>query len=155
MRQTVRIVVLLLLCCTPALARSHGKAWENVVIDSQTGYWRVFYYWKTPKLLTKDGKSVPLRHMYEPERHEKYTDRPILKVRESAKPAENWHEPDFDHGGWSRQTKGYGAGHSNRRTTIYGAGNPTELAFIGLRGKFLVKDATAIKDLVIDLEYHG
>jgi hypothetical protein len=155
MRIFSRSIVLLLVCAGPALARSHGKAWQNVIIDNQTGYWRVFQYWKTPELLTKDGGYVPLRVMYEKERHKSRTDRPILPSRESEKPPEHWYAENFDHSGWSRQTKGYGAGQSNRRSNIYGAGNPTELAFIALRGLFEVKNAKRIKDLVLDLEYHG
>jgi hypothetical protein len=140
---------------SPALARSHGKAWQNVIIDNQTGYWRVFQYWATPELLTKNGQRVPLRVMYDKERHKSRDARPVLPRRASNKPSKNWYAKGFDHSGWSRQTKGYGAGHSELRSDIYGAGNPTELAFIGLRGLFEVKNVRQAKDLVLDLEYHG
>jgi large subunit ribosomal protein L28 len=93
-------------CSAPALAQSHGKAWENVIIDNRTGYWRVFEYWKTPELLTKSGEKVKLRHMFNPKHHKTQADRPVMAVRETEKPPKNWYKANFDHGGWARTLVG-------------------------------------------------
>ena len=137
----------------PAKAQSSGKAWENVVIDNKTGYWRVFSYWRTAKLLAADGTLTPIR---EPlgRQHKKDSDRKPLKVVSTAEPPADWTTPAFDHSAWPRQHGAYGPAPNNRATE-WESGNPTELAMLCLRGKFEVKKPQAIKDLQVVLEYHG
>jgi glycosyl hydrolase family 123 len=137
-----------------ARAQSSGKAWENVIIDNKTGFWRVFYYWKTPKLLTKSGAFKPMPVMYDKRRYKSRDARPAWPVQETKTPPKNWYKVEFDHDAWPRQSGNYGpAAGTGWNIQIVQA--PTELAMICLRGKFEVFKPEAMKDLQITLEYHG
>jgi glycosyl hydrolase family 123 len=153
----VLVVFLCALRSDLAAAKSSGKAWENVIIDNKTGYWRTFSYWKTPQLITKGGKLKPLREAFDPKRkkHKTPADRAALPIRATDEPPKNWRKAEFDHKTWPRQTGTYGPGHDHFKFGIYGPGNPTELATICLRGKFQVFKPEAMKDLQVTLEYHG
>jgi hypothetical protein len=147
------VAALALFVPLPAVAQSHGKAWENVVIDNKTGYWRVFTYWKTPRLLCEDGSFRPVLEPFSRHKHKKPSDRkPVHHA--TTPPPKGWTKPDFDHSAWPRQHGTYGPAPS-RKATEWAPGGPTDLATLCLRGKFLVKKPDAVKDLQMVLEYHG
>ena len=150
----VLAVVFCAVLASAAQAKSSGKAWENVIIDNRTGYWRVFSYWQTPKLIDDAGRSKPLPVVFDERRHKTRAKRPLVKVQTSALPPKDWYKPTFDHKAWPRQHGTYGPG-ATHSTVIQGASNPTELSMLCLRGEFEAKKPEACKDLQMVVEYHG
>jgi len=152
----VAVLAALLAVVSPprAQAQSHGKAWENVILDNKTGYWRVFYMWRTPRLISDAGEKKTLRERFDARRHKTDADRKPVATVTSKRPPKKWYAPSFDHAAWPRQHGVYGPAET-RNAEIWDSANPTELALICLRGEFEVIDAKAIKDLQLSLEYHG
>ncbi|HOX07471.1 MAG TPA: hypothetical protein PK280_13795 [Planctomycetota bacterium] len=147
---------LLAATCLPAPAGEKAPApgaSDAVVLDMERGSFRAFLAWRTPLLVTADGKPRPL-----PEPKKKGVDdaaRKELPVRASSRPAADWASPDFDDSRWPRlhgqavirQALGVG--------DIYAPGNPAEWNLICLRGKFRVSDPAQVKDLNLALTYNG
>ena len=126
---------------------------ESVVLDLERGSFRVFLGWRTPVLVSADGKTRPLP---EPKRKDqKEEDRKPFPARESAPPAKDWTAPAFDDSPWPRA---HGQAVVQQRVMqgdIYAPGNPAEWSLVCLRGKFRVTEPAQVKDLKLALSYHG
>jgi len=125
---------------------------ETVVLDLNRGSFRVFEGWRTPTLISADGKLKPL---LEPRRKDlKEEDRKPVPVRGSAPPPADWAAVDFDDSCWPRISD---PAALNRwpSASAYGPANPLEGSLVCLRGKFRVADPAAVKDLKVSLTYFG
>ncbi len=137
--------------CLQAVAAEPAKpAAETVVLDLGKGSFRTFLGWKTPTLISADGKLKPL---LEPKGSApKDEDRKPMPVLESERPAAGWNAPDFDDSGWPRARDGVAAIHA-------GIDNPGRRALEGnlvcLRGKFRVTDPGQVHGLKLFLRYVG
>ena len=131
----------------------------NLILDLKRGSFRAFVGWKTPVLISPDGKLKPL---LEPKRGGlKDEDRKPVPVRQSDPPPPNWASVDFDDSVWPRVRDPRGVGINKWdfrgvRAPNDGVGAcPLEGHRVCLRGKFRVADPGKVKDLKLVLRYHG
>ncbi|HOX05912.1 MAG TPA: DUF6067 family protein [Planctomycetota bacterium] len=130
---------------------------DTVVLDLEQSSFRAFVGWKTPTLISADGKLKPL---LEPKRKElKDEDRKPLAVRSSAPPPANWFAPEFDDSVWPRCNKWVtvnswmaSAPYADKR---YASRNVLEGNLVCMRGTFKVADPAQVKDLRLDLGFTG
>ncbi|HOX07383.1 MAG TPA: hypothetical protein PK280_13355 [Planctomycetota bacterium] len=131
------------------------------VLDLESGSFRAFLRWKTPSVISKDGKVAPL--LAPKGKNQAEGDRKPMPVVASAPPPAGWTAPDFDEGAWprvrgaviSRQYTISGGIGAPAGGPIYYPGNPADWQMICLRGQFQVEDPAAAKGLVLKLRYHG
>ena len=101
---------------------------KTVILDSYSS-WRIYNVFKAPVILS--GSSIKsLNHNM------------VWLDRDTQPPPANWLSSDFDDHLWTRGS-------------IYSAGYTPWLSKLCLRGKFLVKDPTAVKELKINAAFHG
>ncbi|HOX05908.1 MAG TPA: hypothetical protein PK280_05865 [Planctomycetota bacterium] len=149
--RAVTTVLALLIAGSIALAGEPPKpAGETAVLDLNSGSFRVFLGWKTPVLISADGKLKPL---LEPKGSTpKDEDRKPMPVLESDRPAATWNAAEFDDSGWPRGRDGAAAIH-------VGIDNPGRRALEGnlvcLRGRFRVIDPGQVRGLKLFLRYVG
>jgi hypothetical protein len=130
---------------------------ETVVLDLEQASFRAFTGWRTPVLISPDGKLKPL---LEPKRKElKDEDRKPLPVRSSAPPPTNWLAPEFDDSVWPRCNKWVTLNSwtipvqwGDRR---YIPRNVLEGNLVCMRGTFKVADPAQAKDLRLNLGFMG
>ncbi|MDD4890884.1 MAG: hypothetical protein PHU85_13265 [Phycisphaerae bacterium] len=143
MKVTAAVMVLSLATLTPT-AKSAPPAEppkDALVLDLGRGSFRAFEGWKTPTLISADGKLKP---MLEPKRKgQNEEDRKPLPIRESSRPASNWATLDFDDSVWPRVSAPV-AYHDPL------AGN-----LVCLRGTFTVADPAQVADLRLSVRYFG
>jgi len=100
---------------------------ESVILDT-TGFWRMHHTMKPPLVYTGSG--------LEP------THREVHLNMETTEPPANWADPDFDDSDWPRAP------------LLRAAGSPY-LSRLCLRGKFNVSNPARVKELMLDVGYHG
>ncbi len=163
------VVVILGVLCPSSIPLGAGEPRPGagtVVLDLKKGSFRGFARWRTPSVVSKDGKvSV----MPKPTRKgQKNAPRESLPVVCSPTPPQGWARPDFDDVKWFRargavlvpQNLIHGGvptriTDAGRLGLIYYPGNPTEWQLVCLRGKFRVEDPGQVKGLRLLLRYHG
>ncbi|MDD4888613.1 MAG: DUF6067 family protein [Phycisphaerae bacterium] len=121
---------------------------QTAVLDNDS-YFRTFYVYKTPQVLSADGQlTVAIDPVQKGEK-------PVADYL-SPLPPEDWAKPDFDDSGWDRQhgpvevAPGRATGRSP--AALHTA---TRSAMICVRGKFLVDDPAKAAGLKLSLEYVG
>ena len=130
---------------------------ETVVLDLEQASFRAFVGWRTPVLVSPDGKLKPL---LEPKRKElKDEDRKPLPVRASAPPPANWVAPEFDDSVWPRFSSWVtlnswwiNAQWVDRR---YVPRSVLEGNLACMRGTFMVSDPAAVAGLRLNLGFMG
>ena len=153
----------------PAAARGRAETRTAVpaasssvaVLDLEHGSFVGFARWKTPSVVTKDGKIVPFLERARKDMRDE--DRRPRMVVAADPPGRDWAAPDFDDSGWVRvrgplvvPQGASGAGMAGSfGVTIYMVGNPVEWGQFFLRGKFRVDDPAEVKDLRLSLRYFG
>ena len=111
------------------------------VLDSAS-VWRVLHSW-AHVLVLKDGQAV-----------EYHNPKDVWDYR-TASPTASWTALDFDDAGWSRRQ--FPNPHANGEFDARAGGGSTrpELRQLTLRGKFTVKDPSAVRSLWLTLVYRG
>jgi len=131
------------------------------ILDLQLGSFVGYARWKTPAVVSRDGKIVSL--VEPPRRDRKAEDRKPMPVVAAEPPGKDWAAPGFDDGRWVRVRGplvvphgawGYGLSSAGG-ATIYMPGNQVEWGLACLRGKFRIHDPDQVKDLRLSLRYHG
>ena len=140
---SLRRIACVILCLAVSVASARKASAQDVLNDKS--YWRVYVTWKTPTLVTPDGKLKPL---YNPK-----TGKPLPVVR-SAPPPKDWMAPDFGDTSWGKVRGVFhiGPGYRGVLSTV---GGRTELQGIYLRGKFHVKNPKQVMLLKLHLRYVG
>jgi hypothetical protein len=169
-RRTVSAAVLLLaevagLMAAAGPAAAPAAATSVTVLDLEQGSFVGFARWKTPSVVTKDGKIVPL--LEAPRKTGKEEDCRPWPVVAADPPPQNWASLDFDRtrsADWPRirgpflvaqGASGYGLAGTGGVTIYMPFGNPTEWGQFLLRGTFRVEDPGAVRDLRLLLHYLG
>jgi hypothetical protein len=131
------------------------------VLGLEQGSFVGFARWKTPSVVTREGKIVPL---LEPARKDvKNEDRRPAPVVAADPPGKDWAGAGFDdslwvrvrgpllvpHGAW-----GYGLASAGG-AGIHMPGNQVQWGLFCLRGKFRVDEPAEVKDLRLALRYFG
>ena len=122
------------------------------VILGSNSYFRTLTVYKTPVILSSDGRLEPARDMAA-------KDHAPLAAFESASPDANWTAVDFDDFSWNRTRqpieRGSGRwmfGERPGATFLYQA---AVAAVLCVRGKFVVTDPAQVPDLTLSLDYVG
>jgi hypothetical protein len=176
MKRIAVITGSLLLCgglC--AAEQPAAPAVTNVVLDLNNATFRAFTGWRTPTLISADGKLKPL---LEPKRKDlKDEDRKPWPVHASTLPPANpsasgsgpvgWMAPDFDDSAWPKLEINEPAwnprllwvalavrSYSNT-DALNRPGGTLEGNVVCLRSTFRVTDPAQVKDLKLDLGYFG
>jgi len=123
----------------------------QLVLDIKEGSFRLFMGWKTPTLVTQDGKPAPLH--WPISRGE--TKPTPIPVKHSWYPPANWTAVDFDDTYWPRTRGPVAIPQAARFGEIWKPGNPTEWNVVCLRGKVRVKDPAKVLMPKLILRYYG
>ena len=123
----------------------------RLVLDINEGSFRLFMGWKTPTLVTADGKLKPLRWSAT---RSNPNPKPV-PVRHSWYPPKDWTQPDFNDTYWPRTRGPVIVPQPSRFGQIRSPGNPSEWNVICLRGRFTVRDPSKVVMLRVILRYHG
>lgn len=131
------------------------------VLGLEHGSFVGYARWKTPSVVTRGGKMVPL---LEPARREVAgEDRKPMPVVAAEPPDKNWTTIGFDDSRWARVRGplvvrqgawGYGLAGAGG-ASIYMPGNQVDWGLFCLRGTFRVDDPAQVKDLRLSLRYYG
>jgi hypothetical protein len=134
----------------------------NVILDLNEATFRVFVGWKTPALISPDGKLKPL---LEPRRNLNEADRKPVPMVASTLPAANWAALDFDDSAWPKLEVNQPAWRPRLQWAAlnarggndakYGPGGVLEGNLVCLRGTFEVTDPAKVTDLQLTLGYFG
>jgi len=111
------------------------------VLDLNGGSFRAFLGWRTPAMISADGRLKPI-----PERRRETLDeidREPPPVRQSARPPANWASCEFDDSDWTRIRGPIGVQASSEWDRVW------------VRGKFQVSDPAQVEDLRLMLDYLG
>ena len=140
-----RRVACVAFCALTFLLSTHAAPARAEDVLTDKVYWRVFVTWRTPRLVTADGKVTRLYH---PKKKA-----PLPTVR-SKRPPKDWMAPDFDDADWSRSRGPFyvGASYAGKLNSL---GGQADLRAIFLRGKFLVKDPKKVRMLKLLVRYVG
>ncbi len=134
------------------LAAAAAAAEPTVVLNLDHGGFRAFLSWRTPSLVTADGRPRPLR---EPKRRNlKDEDRKPVRVVASAPPPADWTGLEFEDARWPR-ARGPVAVREWLGGDIYTPGNPAEWSRVCVRAKFRVTDPKRVTALRLRAAYHG
>ncbi|MGA2065867.1 MAG: glycoside hydrolase domain-containing protein [Thermoguttaceae bacterium] len=151
----------------PASSRAAEKpatppaAETAAVLGLEQGSFVGYARWKTPSVVTRSGRTVPL---LEPGRKDlKSEDRRPMPVVAAEPPGKDWTAAGFDESRWVRVRGplvvpqgawGYGLAGAGG-ASIYMPGNQVEWGLVCLRGTFRVDDPATVKDLRLSLRYLG
>lgn len=135
------------LWCSPAFGQDTAKpsASGAVVLDT-AGFWRLHHTMRPP-VMQDDGNLATIPR-YDPNAKGGWQEGQLrfwhytLLAGETAPPAADWTKDDFDDSLWVRGT-------------AYRACHTPYLYRLCLRGKFAVSDPAKVKDLTLELGYHG
>jgi len=141
MRTIVSALFCAVLGSALATAAEAPSAKSVTVLDLHRGSFRTFLAWRTPALVSADGRLKPV--LESKGRGMKESDRKPLPVRQSAGPADDWASPDFDDTDWPRM-RGAAAVRSNKGWDR-----------VWIRGAFMVSDPAKVRGLKLDLTYVG
>jgi hypothetical protein len=154
MRGSELVALASLILCTAVVAGEPAKPADTTILALDKGSFVGYLRWKTPPVVTKDGKLTPL---LEPARKgQKEEERKPWPPVAADAPAKDWASPDFDDGRWVRLSEplflpGAPAGQS----LFYVPGTPVEWNLFCLRGRFRVEDPAQVRDLRLLLRYVG
>jgi hypothetical protein len=138
----------------PAAGGEPPKPADATILELGKGSFVGHLRWKTPSVVTKDGKLTPL---LEPARKgQKEEDRKPRPAVAADPPAKDWAAPDYDDGRWVRLSEPlFLPGAPAGQNLFYVPGAPVEWDLFCLRGKFRVEDPAQVRDLRLALSYVG
>ena len=155
----MRLILPCILTCSlaaAALAADPPKpSPETVVLDHAQSSFRAFVGWRTPVLISPDGKLKPV---LEPKRRGlKDEDRKPIPVRASAPPPADWLAPDFDDSVWPRchNWTTLNSWVLLNQDALYSPRSVLEGNRVCMRGTFKVSDPAQVKNLKLDLGFTG
>jgi hypothetical protein len=132
------------------------------ILDLEQGSFTGYARWRTPSVVAKDDKIVPL---LEPARKgQPENERKPRAVVAADPPGKNWAALDFDDSRWGRVSGPLLVSSSGGAScgmagvfgdSIYFAGNTVNWGQFFLRGKFRVDDPAQARDLRLFLKYYG
>jgi hypothetical protein len=144
-------VTLLVVALTTTAAAGRLPSDPQLVLDIREGSFRLCMGWKTPSLVTADGKRKPLHW---PKGRDGKDPGPIPVAR-SWTPPENWTQVEYDDTYWPRTRGPVLIPQSARFGELWKPGNPAEWGLVCLRARFVVKDPTKVMMPKFVLRYYG
>ena len=154
MRRCARIALGSVVLATAAMAAESTKQADTTILDLDKGSFVAFAGWRTPVVLDKDGKAVPLPGPLRQGQNDE-SRKPRVAVAAEA-PGKDWATLDFDDSRWIRVGGALFASDPERgHSLFYVPGAPVEWGLFCLRGKFRVEDPAQVKDLRLSLHYVG
>lgn len=116
----------------PAGGSQTSNAQPGTIVFDAACYWRIFPTLQPCAVLGSDGVVSVVTNQGQPS---------------TPLPPADWAKPDFDDGGWWRDPGPVFDGP--------GVTQGANLALLAMRGKFLVHDASKIKDLTLSMSFRG
>ena len=151
MKHSLIAVYLAVVLACPSYAGGIPKN-PQLVLDLDEGSWRMFMGWKTPTLITEDGKQ---RKRLLGKKTRNNPDPKPLPVRKSWTPPKNWTAVDFNDTYWPRARGPAVVPQPRRGGMIWDMGNPANWNLVCLRGSFYVKDPKKVNLPRVILRYYG
>jgi len=131
---------------SPADAQAGGAGQESFVVLDTAGFWRLHHTFRQPVMQCEDGLVVIPRYDANIKGAwqigQLKTWHSNLLAKPSPDPSAGWTRAEFDDSSWIRGT----ACRAVRSPYLYR---------LALRGKFTVTEAARVKDLVLEVGYHG
>jgi len=151
MKRSVIAIYLAIVFASPLYAGGIPKD-PQLVLDLKEGSWRMFMGWKTPTIISEDGKR---RGPLVGEKTRSTPNPKPLPVRHSWYPPKNWTAVDFDDTYWPRARGSAVVRQAKRGGRIWDSGNAAMWNLVCLRGSFIVKDPKKIALPRVILRYYG